>query len=123
MFRGFSGYGGVLDENGEGSYQAIDEDFGNPEEEKEVPLWTMRDGQKIAVKDMSDHHLLTSAAMLKRRGFIGMRALMSYLLGPGPNGEMAQDAFQAEMDEVFERPVNSFVDAFADEIVRRGLKI
>lgn len=59
-------------------------------------IWTQADGRPIAVKDMTDKHLLAAAALLRRRGFIGPRTLA-------------------------EAPISAFVDIFDDEIKRRGL--
>lgn len=63
--------------------------------------WTTNDGRKISVKDMEDSHLLNTIRMLQR----GARALQSretaicFILGE-PQGEMAQDAYHAGMDEL-----------------------
>lgn len=83
-------------------------------------VWTQRDGTPIAVNDMTDTHLLASARMLRRKGFIGPRTLAAYL-GPGPSADMASLAFEQEQRQVFDAPVSPFVDFFEDEIKRRGL--
>lgn len=87
----------------------------------EQGIWTQRDGAPIAIKDMSDTHLLAAAQLLRRKGFVGPRRLAVYL-GPGPTADMASLAFEQEQREVFDRPVSPFVDLFEDEIKRRGLK-
>lgn len=84
-------------------------------------IWTQRDGTPIAVKDMTDAHLLASARLLRRKGFIGPRTLAAYL-GPGPTADTASLAFEQEQREAFQAPISPFVDYFEDEIKRRGLK-
>jgi hypothetical protein len=84
-------------------------------------IWTQRDGTPIAVKDMTDSHLLAAARMLPRKGVIGPRTLAAYF-GPGPSGDAASLAFEQEQRQAFETPVSPFVDLFDDEIKRRGLK-
>lgn len=57
-------------------------------------MWTMWNGDKIRIKDMSDSHLLNTIAMLLRNAtFRRMNALACF---PSFNGEMAQ--FSAEQD-------------------------
>jgi len=84
-------------------------------------IWTTREGEDIHVTAMEDHHLLAADRMLRRKGAIGPRILRAYLTGPGPNGDAAQEAFDAEFAEVLEAPVSPFIDHFDDEIKRRGL--
>lgn len=84
-------------------------------------IWTQRDGSAIAIKDMTDQHLLAALRMLKRKGFIGPRTLAAYL-GPGPTADAASLAFEQEQRQAFDAPVSLFVDLFEDEIKRRGVK-
>lgn len=83
-------------------------------------IWTQRDGTPIAIKDMTDTHLLAAARLLRRNGFIGPRTLAAYL-GPGPTADMASLAFEQEQRQAFDAPVSPFVDFFDEEIKRRGL--
>lgn len=87
-------------------------------ERAEARIWTQKSGTPIAVKDMTDAHLLASLRMLRRKGFIGPRTLAAYM-GPGPTADMASFAFEQAQREVFYAPVSPFVDYFEDEIKRR----
>jgi hypothetical protein len=90
-------------------------------ERAEQGIWTQRDGTPIAIKDITDSHLLAAARLLRREGFIGPRALAAYL-GPGPTADGASLAFKQEQGQAFDAPVSPFVDLFDDEIKRRGLQ-
>lgn len=79
-------------------------------------LWTMRDGQKIALKDMKTSHIENSLNMLKRNGFISTRTLAFYLATPGPTGEMAQMCFEQEFAGVISAPVTPWIDLFEEEL-------
>lgn len=86
-------------------------------EEQEV--WVTREGDEIPVKEMRTGHIRNALAMLKRAGVIGPSTLSFYLNTPGPQGDMACDAFDAELREVFDSPVNPFVDIFENELKLR----
>lgn len=85
------------------------------------PRWKTRDGRVISVKDMETSHVQRALAMLKRKGFVGPSTVLAYLSGPVPQGEHAQDAFNAEFAEITTRPMNPFVDIFENELKRRGV--
>lgn len=85
-------------------------------------IWTQADGTPIAIKDMSNRHLLNAYRLLLRKGFIGLRTFACYM-SEGPSGEMAQIAFEAEQQEAWNRPVSPFVDLFEDEIKARKLEL
>lgn len=83
-------------------------------------IWTQRDGTPIAVKDMSNRHLLNAYRLLLRKGVIGPRTFNEYMWATVLSGEMAQ----AEQEQVLNAPpVSPFVDLFGDEIKRRKLKL
>lgn len=86
----------------------------------EKGTWTTKDGRKLRISEMEDGHLVNTLQMLKRKGYVGWRTLASYLGGPRPSGEMAQDAFNAEADEAFGRPYHPAFDDLEDEVRRRG---
>jgi hypothetical protein len=83
--------------------------------------WLQRDGAPILISEMGDGHLLRAAAMMRRKGFIGLRELAAFF-SHRPNGEMALLAFEAEMDDAFSRPAHPYVDLLNDEIKKRGLE-
>ncbi len=88
----------------------------------EQGTWVTREGQKLRISEMGDGHLVNTLHMLKRKGYVGWRALSDYLRGPRPNGEIAQGAFDREADEAFSRPYHPALDDLEDEARRRGLR-
>lgn len=86
-------------------------------------IWTCQDGSTVSVDQMTDRHLLNSYHMLKRNGFVSEKSFRFYLTDPGPNGEMAQDAFREEVDYVLGCRVSPWLDVFEGEIKNRGLKV
>jgi hypothetical protein len=75
--------------------------------------WITKDGRKIAVKDMATSHIKNTLAMLKAKGFVDLDTLEFYLCGAGPNGEMAQLAFEQELMDL---KVSPFIDLFEEEL-------
>lgn len=66
--------------------------------EKENKLWTMRNGQKIRLGDMSKSHLVNTIAMLERVAKKTYESEMSACMSLSFSGEMAhleQDRFIA----------------------------
>lgn len=88
----------------------------------ESGIWRSHDGRAVKIKEMNEHHLRNALAMLRRKGFIGPKTLAAYLHGPMPRGEMAQQAFSEELDEVLNAKVNPYIDLLEAEMARRGLK-
>jgi len=86
-------------------------------------IWNTQDGRQIPVEKMSDDHVRNSYQMMKRNGFVSMKTLMFYLIGPQPRGEMAQMAVEHEMDRMFDKPTSKWIDVFEDEAKRRGIAI
>lgn len=85
--------------------------------------WKTKDGKKIAIKDMETSHIQNALNLLKRKGFISRKTLRFYLSTPGPNGDMAQWAFEQELDDVISSPVSSFIDLFERELSKRGVTV
>ena len=105
-----------MTEISEGEYQA----YSDPPAPEGAAVWTCQDGRQIAVKDMTIPHIRNALAMLKRKGMVGPRTLAPYLFGTGPMGEAASAAFDAEFNELLQRPVDRFVDVFEAELRSRG---
>jgi hypothetical protein len=82
-------------------------------------IWTRKDGSQIAVAEMATDHIRNALAMLKRKGAVSPSTRRFYLECPGPVGEAAQDAFDAEFADITSRPTSEFVDIFEAELKRR----
>ena len=83
------------------------------------PVWTTKDGKCIPVSDMTTSHIENALAMLKRNGVVSPSTLEFYTTCEGPNGEMAQVAFENECRMVFSAPVHPAVDWFENELKKR----
>jgi len=72
--------------------------------------WRTKDGTVIRVKDMDDDHLRNTIRMLQKNA-LAKRELhtLSYLVGPYPQGEMAQVAFDSEFDQLLDSSWMEFV--------------
>jgi hypothetical protein len=90
-----------------------------PEDRDEI--WTTRDGRRVLVMDMSDEHLMNTIRMLERN-YAGI--LQTYLRGPEPHGEMAQDAFESELMHLTNEGPASIApiyDRMCEEADQRGI--
>lgn len=85
-------------------------------------LWKCKDGRVINVAGMSDEHVLNALAMLRRKGFVGIREKLDFPYPCGFNGEMARMAAEHEWFDFMSKPSSPAVDWFDDEVARRGLK-
>jgi hypothetical protein len=90
--------------------------------------WTTKDGTVILIRDMEDRHLLNTLALLQRCAEAErVRVSMAYLCFAGPQGEMAQIAFERECDRVDESTWRDYVHpAYGElegEATRRGLTV
>jgi len=75
----------------------------------------------MKIRDMDDNHLLNAYRMMVEKGFIGKETLYFYLNCTPPSGDMAQYAFDQELDQVLSAPCHPAVDWLEDEIKRRKL--
>lgn len=84
--------------------------------------WTTKDGRTIAVKDMSDSHLLNTMKMLERNHSISViEASRSF---PTFQGDMAQYYAEQSWFAIQESSVEEMYPIYADmfdEADRRGL--
>jgi hypothetical protein len=83
--------------------------------------WTTRDGTTVRITDMPDTHLMNTIRLIERGH---ARAIGFYLLSPGPQGEMAKDAFDQEFDDLDEggpAAFNEKYDPLTEEADKRGL--
>lgn len=83
--------------------------------------WTMRDGSKIRIKDMTDSHLINCMAMMKRTH--DNRIDMAMSGAAGLSGELATYYAEQEIGNMAESPAYTF-DIYADfeeEARRRGI--
>lgn len=86
-------------------------------------IWTCRDGTTIPLSNMSDQHLTNAYRMLRRKGFVSERTFWFYMRDKGPNGDMAQDAFQQEIEQVLDSQVSPWLDVLEVEIKRRSIDV
>jgi signal recognition particle subunit SEC65 len=95
---------------------------------KQTSKWTTKDGTKVRLCDMSDSHLhnainiVEKAAELKRRD-----NLLFYLGCPEPTGDMAQLAFDREVDNAIDATMEDFLPEIHNKLIlekeRRGEKM
>lgn len=90
-------------------------------EKNKYKYWITKDKRKIAVKDMTNQHIINTLKMLDRNKFIAASTLEFYMSTSGPSGDMAQLAFEQELDEVLDRIPTRWIDIFNKELKIRGL--
>lgn len=95
-------------------FDTVDEALG-----VDFSIWTTAAGEEIPVADMGERHIRNALAMMRRNGYIGQEDLNYYLYSPGPNGEAAQMAFDAEFAVAMESPANPWIDVLEAELQRR----
>lgn len=83
--------------------------------------WLMRDGTEIEISDMKTSHIINSLRMLKDKGYVSHEIVSFYIGCDRPNGEAANDAFDAEFNQVMNAPVTPYIKAFNDELESRGM--
>lgn len=81
--------------------------------------WTTKDGQKLEPRDMTTSHIKNCLAMLKRKGAISDQTFLSCLSAP-PNGDMAQMAWEQEINDLLSRPIAPIIDEFEKELRMRN---
>ena len=84
--------------------------------------WTMKTGEKIRIKDMTDSHLLNTLKMLKKNGQAKLKYMIDAVSSfPGFNGEQAQIAFEQMEDTLFESEWDDYVpEIFSDLVEEAG---
>ena len=91
-------------------------------EEVAKGVWTTKNGKKISVKKMTTEHIYNALRVLRERGYIGPSTLRAYLSTSGPQGEIAQMAFEQELLDISTTPVSPFIDYFEEELEERAKK-
>jgi len=86
---------------------------------KQTKIWTTKDGRQKEIKNMETSHIKNALNMLLEKGFISHETLSFYLTCEPPNGDMANYAFEQELDNVLKSPTNLFIDYFEEELIKR----
>lgn len=84
------------------------------------PMWTMKDGTQILVKDMETSHIKNCMRLMERNKF---RAAEELLRLPMPNGEHAQDAYNQELSYLSSADVSDVFPIYEEmqiELARRA---
>ena len=84
-------------------------------------IWTTKEGKKIRISILEDRHLMNIIKLIERQY---ARTIGSYLVGPQPRGEMAQDAFDQEFDALDQGGPSEFneqYDFLVEEAEKRKL--
>jgi hypothetical protein len=100
----------MLGVNGPVCCGECDTDRPDLSEEFDQPTWVDASGKEWRLDEMTDNHLINAYRMVGR-------IASDYYRGPGPRGEMAQDAYEQEL-----ATVELAENELAHEIRRRGLR-
>ena len=84
-------------------------------------IWTTKEGEKLKVSEMETSHLINAYCMCRRKGFVSPDTLSFYLTTSGPNGDMAQMAFEEELMAVVSAPVSVKMGNVERELERRKI--
>jgi hypothetical protein len=82
--------------------------------------WKTKDGRKLWIKDMTTSHIRNCMRLLDRSKD---NAIFNVLSLPYPNGEMAQDCFDRELDELENAETADLYPvytSFVKELEKRG---
>lgn len=85
-------------------------------------MWKQKNGELIAVEDMTTSHIINALAMLKRAGFVGPSTVAFYITCAPPCGDMALLAFEREFEGIMSAPTSIFIDLFEAELKRREVQ-
>jgi len=90
---------------------------------KQTKKWTMKNGKKIRICDMSDSHLLNTIRMLRNKK--SDDAIKLYELAGSINGEAAQDDLDRRIQFYEKNDIEIYRcgKALLLEAERRGLKV
>jgi len=93
---------------------------------KQTKLWTQKNGDKIRICDMSDSHIVNTVRMIKRKAeFKKMQVDVGFLSCGRPQGDMAQDAFDRECCEAWNKSWEDYAPKIfpnlLQDIVRRAI--
>lgn len=90
--------------------------------------WKTKDGDVLNIKEMSDNHLINTIKFIKRNTDNYVEKMQTfYLTCTEPNGQMAQDCFDREFEEVMDLDSeellenNSAYKTMLKELNRRNL--
>ena len=93
--------------------------------------WVTKDGQRIRIHEIEDSHLINILRFLRKSCEKRRRFAEAYMLsGPGPRGDAACDAFDAELNQITEGDWRQFIPKdralqvhnLEEEAERRGLQ-
>lgn len=90
---------------------------------EELGIWTTKDGREISVSDMGDSHLINTIAMLQRNAEVErIQTSVFYATCVGPQGEMAQDCFDHECDDVWDSTFENYVPPIYSKMIEEATK-
>lgn len=73
--------------------------------------WKTKDGKIIKIKDMEDNHLINCIKFIEKNAEQYVNGMKNFYMScPSPNGEMANDCFEQEFDEVMELDVDDLLE-------------
>jgi len=89
-------------------------------------VWKTKDGTKLLISQMDNDHLLNAINFCEKRAKAQQCELVDfYATTDGPNGEMAQMAFEQEQNQIFNSHWTEFLPDEYDSLVywakKRGL--
>ena len=94
---------------------------------RQTKKWQTKDGRKLRICDMDDGHLVNAMRMLRKYAkLLRLKTVHFYVRCVGPTGEMAQVAFDEELDRVLSSGDEDYLPEIYDNMVadcqRRDIK-